>query len=260
MAYQNNSELFEEVLKRGFDAVELVTGYNRPVDRIGKKEIRNIKEFSKSYAIDMAVHLSPQWFLGSVIPVTNKYTSLAARKCLEFTKEIGANICTIHCFDDMNAYYPENIKQKSIAALKEQLVDLIKNAENLGVTISLELYPQFDKDWARKAISPKILGNMVSDFNSKNLKLTFDVEHVNSHFYNPVTFLKEFRNNIAHVHLSDNDREHLHQHLPVGEGKLPIKECIDFLKKTNYNGLLIIEVNKIEKIMKSHLGILKMMN
>lgn len=260
LAYQTNSELFEEILKRGFDAAELVTGYNRPVDRMGKNEIRSIKEFSRNYAIDLAVHLSPQWFLGSVIPVTNKYSSLASKKCLEFAREIGANVCTIHCFDDFSAYYPEALKQKSIMVLGEQLTELIKSAENLGVTVSLELYPQFDKKWARKAISPKILGNIVSDFNSRNLKLTFDVEHINSHFYNPITFLKEFRKNIAHVHLSDNDGKHLHQHLPVGEGNLPIKDCIDFLKKTNYKGLLIIEVNKVEKIVRSYLGILKMMN
>ncbi len=258
LAYQKTEQALKEILERGMQGIELVSGVNRREDR----DFKNVRNFCRDYCVKAAFHLSPQWFAGDLNPIRRKYFERAAIFFVKICGKYGISPFTVHCFDPLSAYFSKEAKRKSLEIVKRQIEKLSRLCEDLGIVLSLEVYPQFSRKLARKAISPEELAGVVKSLRNeghKNVGITFDVEHVNSYFYSPVRFLKKHGDLVTQVHLSDNDGKALHQHLPVGKGKLPLKECVKILKNRAYGGMLVIEVSKVEKILESYLGVLKIL-
>jgi sugar phosphate isomerase/epimerase len=77
------------------------------------------------------------------------------------------------------------------------------------------------------------------------LAITFDTSHIAHWKYNIVTFFKKYHNHIKLIHLSDYARDT--QHLPLGDGELPLLELFKELKRVNYNQLITLEIKKFPK-------------
>lgn len=81
--------------------------------------------------------------------------------------------------------------------------------------------------------------------------ITFDITHLAQTGKDIISFYKNSKDHIINIHLSDYKKHFLnthllltnHTHLPLGYGNLPIKEFLQVLKKTNYNGLVTMEIN-----------------
>jgi sugar phosphate isomerase/epimerase len=69
--------------------------------------------------------------------------------------------------------------------------------------------------------------------------MTFDVGHANI-ISETRLFLERFGPSIRHIHVSDNlgDSDN---HLPIGEGGIGWKETMDAIKRTGFDGWIVIE-------------------
>ncbi|NOZ81902.1 MAG: sugar phosphate isomerase/epimerase [Candidatus Micrarchaeota archaeon] len=257
LAYQDSEKVFREVLERGMEGVEIVSG----IYRREKKHFSKIRKLCRDYCIRSAFHLSPQWFAGNINPVIRKHFLRCAEFFVDVCGKSEMNPFTLHCFDTLHMYFSKRTKEKMIKNCIEEVEHILKRCTEYGITLSLEVYPLFNKKLRRKSISPLRLLELVKELKRRgyeNVGITFDAEHINSYACNITEFLTKCKKYITQVHLSDNDGKAQHQHLPIGSGKLPLKKCLKVLKSF-YRGMLVIEVAKIEDVVKSYIGLLDML-
>ena len=120
-----------------------------------------------------------------------------------------------------------NLALEKFKALNNKLI-------NLGLTLAYENFPSNTKKrkWIYK---PK---DMYEKFNLAFLKITFDTAHLDE----PNNCLREFKkiyDKVEIIHLSDRDSKR--QHLPLGEGRLPYLEFLEYLKNSNFKGFIVLE-------------------
>lgn len=144
-------------------------------------------------------------------------------KILEFIKDIyKIKLITIH---------PQEGDAKSALKKLEELGPTIKR---LDLILAYENFPKTTQK--RKWVNlPK---DMYEKFNLPFLKITFDTAHLDEPA-NCLNELGQIFDKVEVIHLSDkNSKFH---HLPLGEGILPYKKLLDYLKEKNYNGFLVLE-------------------
>ena len=130
----------------------------------------------------------------------------------------------------------------SVAVQKRDLSDdfyferfkrLVELGKQEGVTVCQENVVRFRSqniDFLKKMRSA--LGN---DFN-----MVFDIKQSIRSGYNPLEFLNEFKNDVRHIHLSDNN---LHSDcLPPGKGTFDFKALFDMMNEVDYDGGYVIEL------------------
>ena len=70
--------------------------------------------------------------------------------------------------------------------------------------------------------------------------LVFDIKQSIRSGYNPFDFFDEMKNDIVHLHLSDNSPQK--DCMPLGRGTFDFKRLINALKGENYSGSAVIEI------------------
>ena len=85
----------------------------------------------------------------------------------------------------------------------------------------------------------------------ENFYITLDVCHLGQSGGDIVDFFKKNKDRIVNIHLSDYKSHYLnnslrplrYKHLPLGKGDLPIRDFLSAIKKSNYNGVLTMEIS-----------------
>ncbi len=80
---------------------------------------------------------------------------------------------------------------------------------------------------------------------ANGLPITFDTSHIAHWKYDIVTFFKKYHEHIKLIHLSDYAGTT--QHLPLGEGELPLKELLQEIKKVKYQHQITFEIKNFPK-------------
>ncbi len=80
---------------------------------------------------------------------------------------------------------------------------------------------------------------------ANKLAITFDTSHIAHWKYDIVTFFKKYHKHIKLIHLSDYAGTT--QHLPLGEGELPLKELFQEIKKVKYQHQITFEIKNFPK-------------
>lgn len=75
---------------------------------------------------------------------------------------------------------------------------------------------------------------------ANGLAITFDTSHIAHWKHDVITFFKKYHKHIKLIHLSDYAGTT--QHLPLGEGELPLKELFQEIKKVKYNHEITFEI------------------
>ena len=142
--------------------------------------------------------------------------------------EVGAKIVTIH---------PE---RKQIPRYYSKLKRAVRTFKNSSITIAIENMP--DNGLVDKQ-SLDTLG-LVRDFG----KICVDTSHLATLRLSTLNIVRQIAPHIAHVHVSDSSIRRMEngkiddEHLPIGDGKLPIAKILSILHKANYCGCLSIEL------------------
>jgi len=74
------------------------------------------------------------------------------------------------------------------------------------------------------------------------LKITMDITHMGYSGGNILEFYKKYHEHIVNIHCSDYGHGLRGMHLPLGKGRLSIKEFLSLLKKTRYSGQITLEI------------------
>lgn len=131
-------------------------------------------------------------------------------------------------------------------------VKSLKNLEKkYKIKIGLEnssknIFFYFNKYWWSEKEFINII--LKTDF-----KITLDTTHLGRSGIDIIDFFQKNKQKIINIHLSDYKKSILGaEHLPLGDGDLPLKEFIKNLFHEKYDGLVTLEIDSdIKKINKS---------
>ncbi len=133
-------------------------------------------------------------------------------------------------------------RNKVIDTSNKSMIELGKYGEDLGVLTTFENMPIFDN----------MIYSNIEKLNeiliNNNLSMTLDIGHAKQARY---SVDEMYFDSIKHVHIHDNFGDD-DSHLALGEGSINLNHIVDTLKKNNYNGIYIIEVNDYDSIKKSY--------
>ncbi|WP_238812983.1 sugar phosphate isomerase/epimerase family protein [Paraburkholderia sp. SG-MS1] len=126
-------------------------------------------------------------------------------------------------------------QQQREAWMRESLDALVPHAERRGVTLALENVPFASFPDA------VTLGAFVRRYASASLAVCYDV--ANAHFIgeSPAAGLRELRELVRLIHLSDTTRE-TWRHDEVSLGDVPFSEVPAALDEINFNGACMLEI------------------
>ena len=106
------------------------------------------------------------------------------------------------------------------------------HAKSVGVTLALEAINRFE---AYFATTMQELDNYVESVNHPAIRTMYDTFHANLEEANPIEAYNNHTKNVAHIHISENDRG-----VP-GRGHIPWAETFSAIKSSGYDQWLTIE-------------------
>lgn len=74
------------------------------------------------------------------------------------------------------------------------------------------------------------------------LKMNCDLGHLYCVGDDPADVLRTMPQEIAHIHLEDISKNHVHQHLPLGKGDMDIPGILKTIKTSGYKGWVTVEL------------------
>ncbi len=141
---------------------------------------------------------------------------------------LGAKVVVIHgALDKRKIYLPDELYFERFASLAE-----IGKRE--GVTVCQENVNLFKSQHIE--FCKKMRSALGSDFH-----MVFDIKQAIRAGHDPFEFIEEMKNEIVHVHLSDNKLPES-DCLPPGKGNFDFKRLFGVLNSSGYNGDYVIEI------------------
>ena len=238
----------------GLQVVELVAEppycFISDIDQISREKI---KLHAQKLEMDLTVHAT---FSDINIAALNEnirhFAISEIKKCIDFSKDIGSKIVTIHPgdFGALGHYNPELSYKRNFQSIKE----LTEYAEKMGVIIGLENMPIMPSNQLVDAYSPSKIQEIVDTINSDYLKITWDVGHSHTTNFSFDDFFEAFKDQVIHFHLHDNDGPqdgwcdtHLELHKGTMNWQLFFKQILTLKKDFT----MVLELDTWEKISNS---------
>ncbi|MFN3910021.1 MAG: sugar phosphate isomerase/epimerase family protein [Candidatus Anstonellaceae archaeon] len=230
-----HKELIEEIYKIGemnFDYLELTVEYPAatPEKIIQKKE--KIKELIESYNLGLLTHLP--WYFSIAHPYQRiqKAINKEIENAMQISAFLGAKSITLH---------PELVLPVSCQGRKKMIQNslntikfLNKTASNFGMQLCLETVDE-------KALSLAEYKQILSEV---DIKITLDIGHAQTYFsQNILDLIDEIKKHVGHVHLHDGKGGE--DHLPLGAGRMDLKDIIKKLKEF-YNSTITLEIHSAD--------------
>jgi len=239
----------EESAKLNIDVLEINVGFAMIYNNwITSRTILGLEEIKKKYNIDYSLHLPFNYLdISSLVEEIRLVSVNKMMELIRIFKPIDPIHYVLHLtnseanFVANNPRYPEWVIKNSLNQMNnnakksvKQLMNEIDNSkkiciENLEPT-SYEL-PFFD---------------VVQDCNTS---ICYDVGHAIKSNIDMIDFFNEYKSYISHIHLHDIKEKYGEKidHLGLGEGFLDKEKFINHLEKTNFDGVLLIEVSSFEQ-------------
>ncbi|RMH57249.1 MAG: sugar phosphate isomerase/epimerase [Candidatus Hydrogenedentota bacterium] len=145
---------------------------------------------------------------------------------------LGAEVMTYHIHGSLAGYLG---LQSGIDSQVETLKPVVREAENLGMTVLLEHVSGYPEQF-------EILDALFSELPSLGFHL--DVGHANltPDGTNATSqFLFRYGSRLRHIHFSDN-RGRTDDHMPLGVGSVPWDDIVRELKAASYRGTITLEI------------------
>lgn len=216
-------ELFTIAKELKFDGIE----YMATIPELFS-DSQKVLRLSKTYKVPILgvhapLHLlfyTPEVFFNGLCKMIPSFSD-----CRVFNFHLSGFINPLHRND---AYFKRFL---SLAQKNDVPLTLESNPKEFG----LQYYPK--TTW-----NPDFFANYCI---KNNLSITFDTSHIAHCNYDIVTFFKKYHKHIKLIHLSDCTGDV--QHLPLGEGSLPIRNLLQEIKKRKYNEQITFEINHFPK-------------
>jgi len=182
-------------------------------------------------------------------------------ECIDFIRRgiIFAGLLGCPCVDTTDGKYKLKglSDEEQLKTIKYHLAQCLPVAENHRVVINVEPHGPF-------TTSPEMLLGIVKHFDSQYVQINFDTGNSFIAGQDPVKFLKAVRKYVTHVHCKDVSQALADAvrgkstgissslvHIGEGVNAPNIAKCIQFLTKTDWDGVFSIECEGEENVIKS---------
>jgi len=131
----------------------------------------------------------------------------------------------------------ELTREESINLGTRHLRQLVKICKPAGLRPLLETHD----DWR----TFQEVQTLVQEFSPDDVGVLWDIEHTIRAGEAPADTVSALKGHLAHVHVKDiNFSRDTRQNVLLGEGQLPIDECVKALRSINYDGWYCLETEK----------------
>jgi len=234
--------MLKTLAKLGYDSAEpqVITGhsssilYNYDPTISLESDPIELKKLVASYGLEM-ICISAHANLMEVDEAGPGYL----KKAIRFAKLAGAEIV-----NTSEGPKPEYLtEEEGFQVMKFNLKSVLRLAENFDIKLTIEPHNIYT---VQTSTMLKILDLVPSE----NLGVNFDTGNVMLFGTDPLKMLDAVSDRLMHMHLKDLDRATFQKYkgmtgipfgTPIGEGIVPIKDCINRLKKAGFDGELSVE-------------------
>ena len=217
---------------------EVDIGYVELLDEglhsLNSKRVRTLKKLSLSQGLELTLHAPfVDMNIASPNPIFRRTILRQLKKSILYASQLDCRLWVFHPGKrtGVSPFYPGLDWKLNIDAIRE----LSKTAKQHSVQIAVENLPE---------PFPFLMKN-VEDFSrfykdfQEDLGLTFDIGHANMN-KQIIAFVTRFSSRIIHIHAHDNEGNQ-DSHLGIGYGNISWKEVAEAIKKSKYQGTIILE-------------------
>ena len=233
VACQNLSyrEIVDCAVEKGIDAIEVRLHKGNTFFDLSEEEVM----VAKAYLEDMQITITD---LGTGIALFDYEPDkiLAAKSAVDLALMVNTN--SIRLFlGQFKTRFSEKSKF-NYEGIVESLKEICQYASEKGVEIWIETHNEFS--------TGKVLKELIEDVGYNNIKVIWDIIHPIEFGELPQETLKYLGDRIAHVHIKDGIRPEdpdllNYIYCKLGEGELPIKEIVNLLEESGYEGYYSLE-------------------
>lgn len=222
-SYFSLDELFSFAKQAGFDGVEYLASLKDWV-----KKPQHIVDLSEKYNVPVlsihqpiwSIFYSPSFLIPHMVSLAQDFPSvkITNQHLSAFLNPLGSNI-------NGAMQFIESAKEKNIQVSYES---------NPGRFYLSKRYPKATYEFTAFEEYAK----------QHSLPMTMDTSHIANVGGDIVAFFRRNHKQIKLIHLSDY-KDGI-EHLPLGTGKLPLKEFLQEIKKAKWNGQITFEIGTIK--------------
>ena len=226
-----NESLFpvlDKIKEIGYDGVEVPIFNTNPNDwKIWKKKLDGLGLARVAVTIN-----GPDFNQISADAGMRKSTLELNKKALECANVLGSELMTGPYHSALGVFTGSKANYEEKQWAKENLYELAKYAQPLGITLGLEYLNRFESYLV--SCTDELI-TLIDDINHPACKLMFDTFHANIEEKSLEDAIQKMGNRLVHVQLSENDRSTL------GKGHIDFPKVLKSLEKINYQGMISIE-------------------
>lgn len=238
-----------QLLKQGFDGIEV--SYVRPfMETWPFADYMNRIKAARDAGSSFTVH-GPiiDTNLSSLNEDIRRASVRQLQECVDFAGELGAPLVVVHgvmsVFGLPNGrwnrrdFCPGNSREKTMlssvrARTVRSLREIADYAPQCRIAVENLVYPH------ELYRSPQALAALIDDVDRSNVGATIDVGHGWVNGFRGEDYVRALGHRLFHVHLHDNHGE-VDEHLPLGQGTVPLDGFFPALKDNGYGGVLNFE-------------------
>lgn len=230
-------ESFDFLKSIGYEALELWVEYPRlALDLVTDETIRKIRNKIKESNLTVTIHAPIRDINISSLNYGSRNEAVRQiKQAIDFAESVGVNIVVMHPGKNSSKKDPVEL---TMELFYESMSKIVKYAEEKEIYLALEHMERRNGEYILEA--EEIL-EVISMFNSKYLKITFDIAHCNTVTKDIVKFYKKIREHVIHIHVSDNNGYGSKTHMKIGDGSINFEEIFNELKNDGYSNSIIIE-------------------
>ena len=240
-------DIFECVMlarENGLDFVEINMSFPQYIPENSDAEL--YRDLSKKYGVFYTIHADEQMNPFDFNPDVSSCYFKVFSSCIDFAKKIGAPIINLHLLKGVYVTLPEKVIL---------LTDVYENEYLERVKAFIEMCEKEISDSPLKIAIENVDSNPFTVSQKKALEyfmkspvfaLTLDVGHDDCLGGADRGVFEKYPEKLCHMHLHDSDGKH--PHLPLGRGRLNIKEKISMLGEEH---TCVIEVKTIAGLAES---------
>jgi len=218
----------------GFNQIEFILDFNdiKQNPLMSKNGIIQIKEMIKQTDVKVK-SICADYFMEAPFHSTHqKQSEKILKKLILNAKDLDVIDIVIPCVDQSTLKDNKDM---------EMLVSSIKKVLSLAVKYNINI--NFETD-----LNPKIFKKLLNKFDSKNIKVNYDIGNSASLGYKPKEEFKAYGEYISDLHIKD--RVLNGGSVKLGTGDADFKTVFKLLKKYNFNGNIIMQSAKANDYIK----------
>ncbi len=224
-------EVLPDIVQAGSKFIELV---DAGPHTLNQPRVERLLELKSSYDLQYALHAP----FADVNPAANdpQIREAVLRRLEASVRWASALGAKAYVFHPGNSTAAERFSPGSAWRLNlESVRRILSYASDYGVKAMIENVPE-PFPWLLKSMDDfeRFFDELDAD-----AELVLDIAHANLRG-EVLEFIKHFGEQIGHVHVSDNDGDE-DKHLQIGEGSINWGEVVSALKRSPFDGWVVIE-------------------